>query len=66
IIMDNGAEKIFQSLFQKRNLSIRRLQKIKKISRTNADLDGSENVREEHVFKALSLTKPFQFPMLAA
>ncbi|HNM05226.1 MAG TPA: ATP-binding protein, partial [Leptospiraceae bacterium] len=66
IIMDNSAEKIFQSLFQKRNLSIRRLQKIKKISRTNADLDGSENVREEHVFKALSLTKPFQFPMLAA
>ena len=38
-------------------LSVRMYDKILKISRTIADIEGSENIKEEHVLEALNYRK---------
>ena len=52
--LDNESEKILQRFFYKFPFSLRAYNKILKISRTIADLEGSENIRSPHIMEAFS------------
>ncbi len=50
--LDAAAERKMRSLLMSLDLSARAYDRVLKVARTVADLCGSENVREEHVFEA--------------
>lgn len=52
--LDRDTEDLLRSAFEKNNLSARSYNKILKVSRTIADLDGSEKVGFDHVAEAIS------------
>lgn len=53
-VLDEEAEKVIQSAFEKLGLSMRGYHKILKIARTIADLDNAESIGKKHVQEALA------------
>ena len=53
IILDEKLEKIIEFAFKKFKFSARSFNKILKLTRTIADLDGSEKIKEEHLLEAI-------------
>ena len=56
-ILDSDAKNILDVAVDKFTLSFRSIKKIQKISRTIADLDGSDNIQKHHILEALSYRK---------
>jgi len=52
-ILESSAEKIFDMALQEMNLSCRSYDRILKVSRTIADLAGSELIKAEHILEAI-------------
>ena len=50
--MDENAEKLMKNVFDKLGLSARAYDRILKVARTIADLDGSEIIRKQHIAAA--------------
>ncbi|MBQ7352301.1 MAG: YifB family Mg chelatase-like AAA ATPase [Clostridia bacterium] len=48
------SDKMLRFAFEKMNLSARGYNRILKVARTIADLDGSENIQDEHIMEAIS------------
>lgn len=48
------SDKMLRSAFEKLNLSARAYNRILKVARTIADLDGMENITDEHIMEAIS------------
>ena len=51
--LDEKGEKILGQAFKKFKLSVRAYEKILKVARTIADLDGKENIEYEHIAEAI-------------
>ncbi len=51
--LDDRGEQLLERAFQKLNLSARATSRVLKVARTIADLDGSENIKPEHVAEAV-------------
>ncbi|MDU1643454.1 ATP-binding protein, partial [Peptoniphilus harei] len=51
--LDNNSEKILELAFKKYGMSARTYNKILKIARTIADMDGCENIKEDHVLESI-------------
>ena len=51
--LDNKEEELLQSAFRKLKLSVRAYERILKVARTIADIEGSENVLSKHVAEAI-------------
>ncbi|MDU1583436.1 MAG: magnesium chelatase, partial [Peptoniphilus harei] len=51
--LDDNSEKILELAFKKYGMSARTYNKILKIARTIADMDGCENIKEDHVLEAI-------------
>ena len=63
-ILDEESNKLMQNAFEKLKLSVRAYTRILKVARTIADLDGSENIKLEHLAEAISyrtLDKKYSF-----
>nr|MCR5082462.1 magnesium chelatase [Parasporobacterium sp.] len=52
--LSDTQEKLLGQAVKKLDLSARSYSRILKVSRTIADLDGSEKIRDEHILEALS------------
>ena len=55
--MTETAKGVYSKLSNQRGFSIRKLDRIRKLARTIADLSGSELILEEHIFEAVQLNK---------
>lgn len=53
--IENDAEKMLQRVVELKSLSLRSYHKIKKLARTIADLDDSNEIRQNHIAEAVSL-----------
>ncbi|MFR6448571.1 MAG: YifB family Mg chelatase-like AAA ATPase, partial [Peptoniphilus grossensis] len=51
--LDANSEKILELAFRKYGMSARTYNKILKIARTIADMDGCENIKEDHVLESI-------------
>lgn len=51
--LDTRGEELLQSAFRKLRLSVRAYERILKVSRTIADLDGKENIEFKHIAEAI-------------
>ena len=52
-VLDSSGEKLLKAAYQKFSLTGRGCMRVLKVARTIADLEGSENIREEHLMEAL-------------
>lgn len=52
--LSNDAEHVLEEAFKKLNLTARAHDRILKVARTIADLDGSENIKLEHLIEAIN------------
>ena len=52
-VLDSDAENLLKLSFEKLGLSARAYDKILRISRTIADLDGCDNIKAEHIAQAV-------------
>ena len=52
-VLDNKGEELLQNAFKKLKLSIRAYERILKVSRTIADLEGKVNIEYKHVAEAI-------------
>ncbi|MBQ1977987.1 MAG: ATP-binding protein, partial [Ruminococcus sp.] len=52
-VTDDGAQEILRKAFDKLGLSARAYDRVLKVSRTIADLEGSEIIRADHVLEAV-------------
>jgi magnesium chelatase family protein len=59
--MDDGAEAMMKSVFDRLGLSARAYDRILKVARTIADLEGADRIREEHIYLAYSYRQSDQF-----
>lgn len=64
--MQEKAKKIWEKLRNNPAYSIRRLNKIKKVSRTIADLAGEEEIMEEHIYEAMNYNRGGEYLMKLA
>ena len=55
--LDSESEEIIKNIITKHNLSLRSYNKILKVSRTIADLGGSENIKSKHIMESLMYRK---------
>ena len=55
--IDKESQEIMKAAIDNLKLSVRMFDKILKISRTIADLDGQENIKKEHLLEALNYRK---------
>ncbi|MBU3200286.1 hypothetical protein KPL48_13405 [Clostridium estertheticum] len=55
--IDKKASKILELMYNKFTLSTRAYSRIIKVSRTIADLDGSENILDKHIIEAVQYRK---------
>ena len=55
--LSSEAKDILENAIERFSLSFRSINKIKKISRTIADLDESDNIEKKHILEALSYRK---------
>lgn len=53
--LDNAAQSLLEMAFQKMNLSARSYDRIIKVARTIADLDGTANIDAKHIAEAVQL-----------
>ncbi len=53
--LDNAAQSLLEMAFQKMNLSARSYDRIIKVARTIADLDGAANIDAKHIAEAVQL-----------
>ena len=53
--IESDAEKMLQRVVELKSLSLRSYHKIKKLARTVADLDGSDDIQQKHVAEAINL-----------
>ncbi len=51
--IDEGGQQLLKNAMEKRGLSARAYDRILKVSRTIADLEGSENIRTDHLAEAI-------------
>lgn len=51
--LDNKGEELLQSAFRKLKLSVRAYERILKVARTIADLDGKQNIEFKHIAEAI-------------
>ena len=51
--LDRKSEELLQDAFKKFKLSVRAYEKILKVARTCADLDGSEIIQRKHIARAV-------------
>ena len=51
--LDSKGEELLQSAFRKLRLSVRAYERILKVARTIADLDGKENIEFKHIAEAI-------------
>jgi magnesium chelatase family protein len=54
-VLEPSAERLLQSVINQRHLSLRAYHKIKKISRTIADLDNTDIIADRHIAEAMAL-----------
>ena len=52
--LDNDSNKMLQLAFDNLKLTARAYNRILKVARTIADLDGSEDIKQEHIFEAIN------------
>lgn len=52
-IIETDAQKLLDNAYEKYNMTARGYYKIIKVSRTIADLDGSENINKKHILEAI-------------
>ena len=57
--LDTNSKNLLKQLFEKYKLSNRNYYKLLKLSRTIADLEGSENILEEHLLEGFSYRKAY-------
>ncbi|GAA9306181.1 hypothetical protein TH0274_19270 [Helicobacter pylori] len=50
-------QKLLEQAIERFNLSMRSVNKVKKVARTIADLNACENIEKSHMLKALSFRK---------
>ena len=55
--IDEESQEIMKSAIDNLKLSVRMFDKLLKVSRTIADLDGEENIKKEHLLEALNYRK---------
>lgn len=55
--MDKESEKIMREAIRSLNLSMRAYNKILKVARTIADLEGKENLEKSHLMEAIAFRK---------
>lgn len=60
--LDDKEKKMMEQVFRKLGLSARAYHKILCVARTIADLDGEEQIREEHLSEAISYRLPERMP----
>lgn len=58
--LDQDSQRLLESAVEKLGLSARAFQRIRKISRTIADLDGSANIQTSHLAEAVQYRKAFR------
>jgi magnesium chelatase family protein len=51
--LNNISQNLLKAAMNKLNLSARAYERILKVSRTIADLEGSENIKPEHIAEAI-------------
>ena len=56
--LDDEGQQLMRDAFIKWKLSARSYHRVLKVARTAADLDGSENIRRNHLLEALSYRQP--------
>ena len=56
--LEDRAVKLVESAFAKLGLSARAYDRLLRVSRTIADLEGSETVKPEHVAEAIQFRQP--------
>ncbi|MFT5704013.1 MAG: magnesium chelatase family protein, partial [Rickettsiales bacterium] len=57
--IDEASQKILKLTMEKMGISIRGYNRILRVSRTIADLDGSENIEKSHLLEAISYRRGF-------
>lgn len=55
--LNTEAQKLLEQAVERFNLSMRSVNKVKKVARTIADLNACENIEKSHMLKALSFRK---------
>ena len=59
--LDNESQTLLEQAFSKWNLSARSYHRIIKLSRTIADMEGSSQIKAEHILEALSYRMPERY-----
>ncbi len=58
VLLDERAQKLVESAFNKMSLSARAYDRLLRVSRTIADLEGAETIGAEHVAEAIQFRQP--------